>query len=58
MNINDFKLALAEALSNCPPVRRRIIKKKLLKNKVSLTELEAFIAAYAPAAYRKLHSAK
>ena len=42
-DLEKFKDRLATALAAAPPVRRRIIKKKLLKRKIGITELEAFI---------------
>ena len=47
--LEKFKDRLATALAAAPPVRRRIIKKKLLKRKIGITELEAFIKQYYPA---------
>lgn len=52
--LEGFKDALATALANAPVMRKRIIKKKILKNKVSITELELFISQYAPDEYKGL----
>lgn len=52
--LEEFKDALAVALSNAPAMRKRIIKKKIIKNKVSITELELFISQYAPEEYKGL----
>ena len=46
--LERFKDDLASALAACPPVKRRIIKKKMLKRKIGIMELEAFISKYKP----------
>lgn len=57
MNIDEFKVALAAALAACPPVRRRVFKKKLVKKVVALDKIGAFIKKYAPEEYEKIQGA-
>lgn len=48
-----FKDALAEALFRVGPIRRKIVKKKLIGGKIGQVELEQFIKLNAPKAYKK-----
>lgn len=50
----SLRAGLVEALSLAPPLRKRIFKKKLIKNKVSFVEIENFIKTFAPKYYEKL----
>lgn len=51
----QFKNCLAIALTSCGPVKRKLIKKKLWKNKISFVELESFMRTYAPVEYGELY---
>tara|TARA_R110000868_G_scaffold242882_3_gene498480 strand:+ start:2327 stop:2527 length:201 start_codon:yes stop_codon:yes gene_type:complete len=46
--------ALTTALAACPPVRRKMIKTKLRKNKLTHIELLSFIREHAPKEYAVL----
>lgn len=51
--LEAFKNALAEALTRVGPVRRAIVKKKLIRGKIGQVELEHFMQMNAPKAYLK-----